>query len=63
MGNEYSFAKIANALEKISEEGITVYLKCDNTVSSEKMALDLAAMKVSDALYNVASAINEISER
>ena len=52
--------RLVDAVERISTHGISVYLKCDDSDSSNKMALDLAAMRISDAIDDVASALDSI---
>ena len=54
--------RFVEAIEKIAQDGIDVYLKTDNTMSSEKMALDLAAMKIGEGLESIAAAIDNRNE-
>ena len=54
---EIALEKLANSIEKIADNGIDVHLIADGRVESEKMALDLAAMKISDSLHEIASAL------
>ena len=55
--------RFVSAVEKISSEGLTVYMKVDGSESSEKMALDLAAMKVNDGLESIADALGNIANK
>lgn len=54
--------RFVSAVEQIANQGIDVYLRTDDSVSSEKMALDLAAMKIGESLESVAAAISNLKE-
>ena len=53
--------RFVNAVEKIAFDGLVVCLKADGSESSEKMALDLAAMKVNNGLEAIAEALGDIA--
>ena len=56
--NERSLDKIASAMDRISRNGITVNLRFP--AETDKFALDLAAMKISEGLTAIANAISEV---
>ena len=60
---EVLLERFVNAVERIAFNGLTVCLKADGTGSSEKMALDLAAMKVNDGLESIAEALGDIADK
>ena len=56
--NERSLDKIASAVDRISRNGLTVNIRFP--AETDKFAIDLAAMKISEGLTAIANAISEV---
>ena len=54
-GMEKSMDKIASALDRISRQGIAVNIRFP--AETDKFALDLASMKISEGLESIADAL------
>lgn len=57
------FERFVDAIEKIADNGIVIYPKNDGSMGSEKMAMDLASMKINDGLESIASALDSIARK
>ena len=55
--SDAAFNRFVDVMEQIANNGINVYVH----VGDDKMALDLAAMKIGESLEQIATAITESS--
>lgn len=54
--------RFVESVEEISNHGIVICPKSDGTAEPEKMVADLAAMKISDGLEDIAYAIRSLAD-
>lgn len=51
--SDYAFSRFVDVLEKIANNGIDIYVRAGD----DKMAVDLATMKITEGLESIACAI------